>query len=47
MPASSNVLPTGDRAGDGYASVDMALWDGDTLVAYATQTSFFTFLTGG
>lgn len=31
-------------AGDGYASVDMALWDGDTLVAYATQTSFFTFL---
>jgi acyl-CoA thioesterase len=33
-------------AGDGYASVDMALWDGDTLVAYATQTSFFTFLDG-
>lgn len=32
-------------AGDGYASVDMTLWDGDTLVAYATQTSFFTFLT--
>jgi acyl-CoA thioesterase len=31
-------------AGDGYASVDMTLWDGDTLVAYATQTSFFTFL---
>jgi len=31
-------------AGDGYASVDMALWDHDTLVAYATQTSFFTFL---
>jgi acyl-CoA thioesterase len=31
-------------AGDGYASVDMALWDADTLVAYATQTSFFTFL---
>lgn len=30
-------------AGDGYASVDQALWDGDTLVAYATQTSFFTF----
>ena len=30
-------------AGDGYASVDMALWDNDTLVAYATQTSFFTF----
>ncbi len=34
-------------AGDGYASVDMALWDDDTLVAYATQTSFFTFLTEG
>jgi acyl-CoA thioesterase len=33
-------------AGDGYASVDMALWDGDTLVAYATQTSFFTFPAG-
>jgi acyl-CoA thioesterase len=33
-------------AGDGYASVDMALWDGDTLVAYATQTSFFSFLDG-
>jgi acyl-CoA thioesterase len=32
-------------AGDGYASVDMTLWDGGTLVAYATQTSFFTFLT--
>lgn len=31
-------------AGNGYASVDMSLWDGDTLVAYATQTSFFTFL---
>jgi len=31
-------------AGDGYASVDMAMWDGDTLVAYATQLSFFTFL---
>ena len=30
-------------AGDGYASVDMALWDDDRLVAYATQTSFFTF----
>jgi acyl-CoA thioesterase len=34
-------------AGDGYASVDMALWDGDTLVAYATQTSFFTFPADG
>ncbi len=33
-------------AGDGYASIDMALWDGDTLVAYATQTSFFTFPEG-
>jgi acyl-CoA thioesterase len=33
-------------AGDGYASVDMALWDGGTLVAYATQLSFFTFLGG-
>jgi acyl-CoA thioesterase len=33
-------------AGDGYASVDMALWDDDTLVAYATQTSFFTFPAG-
>ena len=31
-------------AGDGYASVDMAMWDGDVLVAYATQLSFFTFL---
>ena len=31
-------------AGDGYASVDMALWDDDVLVAYATQLSFFTFL---
>lgn len=30
-------------AGDGYASVDMALWDGDTLVAYGTQVAFFTF----
>lgn len=30
-------------AGDGYASVDMALWDGDVLVAYGTQVSFFTF----
>jgi acyl-CoA thioesterase len=31
-------------AGDGYASVDMALWADDALVAYATQLSFFTFL---
>ena len=33
-------------AGDRYASLDMALWDLDTLIAYATQTSFFTFLDG-
>ena len=32
------------HAGDGYASADMALWDGDRLVAYATQVHFFTFL---
>ena len=38
-------------AGEGYASVDMALWDlGDDcrgephLVAYATQLCLFTFL---
>jgi acyl-CoA thioesterase len=33
------------HAGDGYASVEMALWDpdGPTLVAYATQVMFFTF----
>jgi acyl-CoA thioesterase len=36
------------HAGDGYASVDMALWDprgagGPTLVAYATQLMFFAF----
>jgi hypothetical protein len=33
------------HAGDGYASVDMALWDpvGPTLVAYATQVMFFAF----
>jgi hypothetical protein len=32
-------------AGDGYASVDMALWDpaDRALVAYATQIMFFTF----
>ena len=35
-------------AGDGYASVDMALWDpaaadGPALVAYATQLMFFAF----
>ncbi len=34
------------HAGDGYASVDMALWDpaDRSLVAYATQMMFFTFL---
>ena len=32
------------HAADGYASADMALWDGDRLVAYATQVHFFTFL---
>ncbi len=33
------------HAGDGYASVDLALWDpsGPTLVAYATQMMFFAF----
>jgi acyl-CoA thioesterase len=33
------------HAGDGYASVEMALWDpsGPTLVAYATQMMFFAF----
>jgi acyl-CoA thioesterase len=30
-------------AGDGYASADMALWDGPRLVAYATQLFLFTF----
>ena len=35
-------------AGDGYASVDMALWDPSdrSLVAYATQMMFFTFPEG-
>lgn len=40
------------QAGDGYASVDMALWDcgpegrdRPRLVAYATQMMFFTFFT--
>ena len=35
-------------AGDGYASVDMALWDPTdrSLVAYATQMMFFTFPEG-
>jgi hypothetical protein len=33
------------HAGDGYASVEMALWDpvGPSLVAYATQMMFFAF----
>lgn len=33
------------HAGDGYASVDMALWDRDerTLIAYATQVMLFSF----
>jgi acyl-CoA thioesterase len=41
-------------AGDGYASLDMALWDfgsdgegAGRLVAYATQVCFFTFDSGG
>lgn len=34
------------HAGDGYASIEMTLWDPDrgSLVAYATQMMFFTFL---
>ena len=33
------------HAGDGYASVECALWDpqGPTLVAYATQLMLFSF----
>jgi acyl-CoA thioesterase len=35
------------HAGDGYASLDMEMWDADdvtpTLVAYATQVMFFSF----
>jgi hypothetical protein len=33
-------------AGDGYASVESALWDpkGPTLVGYATQLMLFTFM---
>ena len=34
------------HAGDGYASVEMELWDGATLVAYATQMMFFSFPDG-
>jgi len=38
---------TAHEASDGYASVQMALWDprgteGPRLVAYATQLAFFT-----
>ena len=33
-------------AGDGYASVDQAIWDGDRLIAYATQLSYFMFAEG-
>jgi acyl-CoA thioesterase len=33
-------------AGDGYASVEMTLWDRDRLVAYATQMMFFSFPDG-
>ncbi len=47
-------INTARWAGDGYASVDMALWDlGDDgrgeprLVAYATQLCLFTFLPPG
>ena len=35
------------HAGDGYASVELELWDpGRGLVAYATQVMFFTFPEG-
>ncbi|HJQ82615.1 MAG TPA: thioesterase family protein [Candidatus Binatia bacterium] len=33
-------------AGDGYASVEMALWDGPRLVAHATQVMVFLFPDG-
>ncbi len=33
-------------AGDGYASAEIALWDGDRLVAYGTQMMLFTFPDG-
>ena len=47
-PARSEWLLAHNRArhaGDGYASVELALWDpaGPTLVAYATQMMFFAF----
>ena len=50
-PASPSWLlahNTARWAGDGYASVDMALWDPTdrSLVAYATQMMFFTFPEG-
>jgi acyl-CoA thioesterase len=32
------------HAGDGYASVEMALWSADELVAYATQAMYVRFL---
>lgn len=36
------------RAGDGYASLDIELWDPDGgLVAYGTQVAFFVFPEGG
>jgi hypothetical protein len=36
------------HAGDGYASLEVELWDADArrLVAYATQTMIFTFPDG-
>jgi acyl-CoA thioesterase len=47
-PARGRWLLCANRArhaGGGYASVDMELWDeAGTLVAYATQAMFFTFL---
>jgi len=49
-PASSPWLLASNRAryaGDGYASVEMELWDpGRGLVAYATQMMFFSFPDG-
>jgi acyl-CoA thioesterase len=33
-------------AGDGYASVELTLWDGRRLVAHATQMMFFSFPDG-
>ncbi len=49
-PASSPWLLAHNRArhaGDGYASVEMELWDpGRGLVAYATQMMFFSFPEG-